>query len=128
MKVFGGNPSPNSTAGGGTGYVKNVTYSNFRVENVDYPIMTDQCYDTSAAACAAYPSKLNISDVHYINVTGMSSGLENVTVVTLECSEPCTDITATGANLYPPSKFGAPHYICINITTENELDFPCSTS
>jgi galacturan 1,4-alpha-galacturonidase len=31
IKVFGGNPSPTSTAGGGTGYVRNITFSNFHV-------------------------------------------------------------------------------------------------
>ncbi|KZO90302.1 glycoside hydrolase family 28 protein [Calocera viscosa TUFC12733] len=125
IKVFGGNPSPNSTAGGGMGYVKNITYSNFFVNNTDFPITTNQCYSTDAATCEAYPSKVTISDVHYINVTGMSSGAENATVVTLECSEPCTNFTATGTHLLPPSKFGAPQYLCANITSP-VLDFNCT--
>ncbi|EJU00154.1 hypothetical protein DACRYDRAFT_127566 [Dacryopinax primogenitus] len=126
IKVFGGNPSPNSMAGGGTGYVKNITYSNFYVNNTDFPITTNQCYSTPAATCEAYPSKLTISDVHYINVTGMSSGAENATVVTLECSEPCTDFTATGTHLVPPAKFGSPVYLCANITNTGALDFSCT--
>lgn len=64
IKVFGGNPDPLSSAGGGTGYVKNVTYSDFRVTNVDNPIFITQCYNTPAVTCAQYPSKLSISDVH----------------------------------------------------------------
>jgi galacturan 1,4-alpha-galacturonidase len=64
IKVFGGNPSPNSTAGGGSGYVRNITFANFQVSNVDYPIYINQCYSTPAATCAQYPSKLSISDVH----------------------------------------------------------------
>jgi galacturan 1,4-alpha-galacturonidase len=64
IKVFGGNPSPNSTAGGGTGYVRNITFVDFRNTNVDYPIYINQCYSTAAATCLAYPSKLSISDVH----------------------------------------------------------------
>jgi len=128
IKVFGGNASPNSIAGGGLGFVKNITFSNFFVNNTDYPITTNQCYMTNAATCAAFPSKLTISDVHYINVTGMSSGAENATVVTLTCSEPCTDFTAVGTHLLPPAKFGAPEYVCANITTPSALDFNCTGS
>jgi galacturan 1,4-alpha-galacturonidase len=64
IKVFGGNPSPTSTAGGGGGYVRNVTFMNFAVADVDYPIYINQCYSTPAATCAQYPSKLSISDIH----------------------------------------------------------------
>jgi len=128
IKVFGGNPSPNSTAGGGTGYVNNITYSNFHVNNTDFPITTNQCYSTAAAICAAYPSKVSISNVHYFNVTGMSSGAENATVVTLECSEPCTNFTAAGTHLLPPAKFGAPEYLCANITNPSALDFNCTAA
>ncbi|KIJ62472.1 glycoside hydrolase family 28 protein [Hydnomerulius pinastri MD-312] len=124
IKVFGGSPDPNSSAGGGTGYVQNITFENFYVNNVDYPIYLNQCYDTDADICAEYPSKLTISDVHYINVHGMSSGNEGDVVVDLECSSECYDITATGTNLTSPS--GTAVYYCENIATESELDFTCT--
>ncbi|KAI0918829.1 hypothetical protein AcW1_009462 [Taiwanofungus camphoratus] len=125
IKVFGGNPSPNSTVGGGTGYVRNITFENFYVYDVDYPILIDQCYDTDASVCAEYPSTLTISDVHYINVTGMSSGNEGSVVVDLECSAECQDITATGTNLTAPN--GTATYVCKNIASTAELDFSCTT-
>ncbi|EIW74312.1 hypothetical protein CONPUDRAFT_133182 [Coniophora puteana RWD-64-598 SS2] len=123
IKAFGGNPDPNSTAGGGLGYVKNVTFQNLQVYNVDYPIYLDQCYDTSASMCAEYPSNMTISDIHYINITGISSGNEGSVVAFLECSTECEDITATGTNLTSPS--GNATYLCQNIATESQLDFGC---
>ena len=70
-----------STAGGGTGFVKNVTFADFQgtwetvdptrhkltvrpVANVDNPITINQCYSTPADVCAQFPSTLSISDVH----------------------------------------------------------------
>lgn len=124
IKVFGGSPYANSTAGGGSGYVRNITFEDFYVNDVDNPIYLNQCYSTSAEVCAQYPSNLSISDVHYINVTGTSSGAEGSVVVDLECSAECEDITATGTDLRSPN--GTATYICENIATVSELDFNCT--
>ncbi|KAH9941722.1 pectin lyase-like protein [Epithele typhae] len=125
IKVFGGNPNPNSTVGGGSGYVKNVTFTDFFVQNVDNPILINQCYSTNAAVCAQFPSKLTISDIHYINVTGTSSGHEGSVVVDLECSDICEDITATGTNISVGGSNKTATYVCKNIGTTSELDFEC---
>ncbi|GJJ09196.1 hypothetical protein Clacol_003418 [Clathrus columnatus] len=127
IKVFGGNPSPTSVSGGGTGFVKNVTFLNYRVDNVDNPILIDQCYETAASVCAEFPSKLTISDIHYKNITGTASSAEKGVVVSLECSQPCNDITAQGVSIVPPAPFKA-QFVCSNITSINELDFPCQGS
>ncbi|OCH86769.1 pectin lyase-like protein [Obba rivulosa] len=124
IKVFGGNPSPNSTAGGGTGFVRNVTYEDFTVGDVDNPITINQCYETDATICAQFPSNLTISDVHFINVTGTSSGAEGAVVVDIECSAECQDITATGTHLSPPN--GTAEYVCKNVASTAELDFNCT--
>ncbi|THH32774.1 hypothetical protein EUX98_g1418 [Antrodiella citrinella] len=124
IKVFGGNPSPSSTAGGGTGLAKNITFANIHVENVDTPMYINQCYSTDADVCAQFPSKLTISDVHYINITGTSSGAEGTVVADLECSSNCTDITATGTDLSSPK--GNATYICKEITSIAQLDFDCT--
>ncbi|KAI0077403.1 pectin lyase-like protein [Panus rudis PR-1116 ss-1] len=124
IKVFGGSPNPNSTAGGGSGFVKNVTFENFQVSNVDFPILINQCYSTPADVCAQFPSNLTISDVHYINVTGTSSGAEGDVVVDMECSAQCNDITATGTHITSPN--GTATYVCKNIMSANQLDFNCT--
>jgi galacturan 1,4-alpha-galacturonidase len=67
----------------------------------------------------AYPSKLSISDVHFINVTGTSSGAEKQLVADLECSSMCYNITATGTRLAPPS--GVPQYTCKNIASTSQV-------
>ncbi|KAI0760371.1 pectin lyase-like protein [Fomes fomentarius] len=124
IKVFGGNPDPQSTIGGGSGYVRNITFKDFHVENVDNPIYINQCYSTKADVCAQYPSTLSISDVHYINVTGTSSGKEGRVVVDMECSATCEDITAVDTHLNSPD--GSPAYVCKNIASEAQLDFNCT--
>lgn len=123
IKVFGGSPDPDSTSGGGSGYVKNITFEDFYVYEVDSPVVIDQCYFTSASECAEYPSQLSISDIHYINMTGTSSGAEGSVVVDLVCSEECEDVTATGTYLSAPD--GDATYVCQNIATVDELDFDC---
>ncbi|KAI9566591.1 pectin lyase fold/virulence factor [Boletus coccyginus] len=124
IKVFGGSPYPNSTTGGGTGYVQNVTFEDFYVNNVDEPIYLTQCYQTEASVCAEYPSTISISDVHYINVTGTSSGDKGNVVVDLECSTECYGITATGTDLTSPN--GTAVYYCQNVANETALDFACT--
>ncbi|EMD35621.1 glycoside hydrolase family 28 protein [Gelatoporia subvermispora B] len=119
IKVFGGNPSPNSTEGGGTGFVRNVTYQDFTVGDVDNPITLNQCYETDATICAEFPSNLTISDVHFINVTGTSSGANGDIVVDMECSTECQDITATGTHISPPN--GTAEYVCKNIASTAEV-------
>ncbi|KAF8313638.1 pectin lyase-like protein [Clavulina sp. PMI_390] len=124
IKAWAGSASSTSTAGGGSGYVKNITFANFVNSAVDNPVVIDQCYMGTTAGCQSYPSKVIISDVHYINVTGSSSGSEGKVVASLECSSPCNDITATGTSLTSPK--GTAVYDCRNITSEASLDFKCT--
>ena len=75
--------------------------------------------------CEQFPSTLSISDVHYYNITGTSSGkVANGTVATLECSETCQNITAEGTDLRPPN--GTARYLCANLADESLLDFQCT--
>ncbi|KAF1924659.1 glycoside hydrolase family 28 protein [Didymella exigua CBS 183.55] len=98
IKAFGGSASSTSTTGGGNGYVRNVTFQDFTVQSVALPVVIDQCYETSASTCASHPSKVTISDVHYVNVTG--TGSKSKEVVSLVCSDVCQGVTATGTRLH----------------------------
>ncbi|SCZ97877.1 BZ3501_MvSof-1269-A2-R1_Chr7-2g09347 [Microbotryum saponariae] len=123
-------PNRNGTAkdaGGGSGYVKNVTFQNFVNRNVDQPLVLTSCYMHTEAYCAQFLSKMKISDVHYINVTGTASGKYKDVVALLDCSSECTNITAKGTHLSLPTS-DTPVYICHNIDSEKQLDFTCTGS
>jgi galacturan 1,4-alpha-galacturonidase len=109
-------------AAGGTGYARNITFQDFHCEACSLPITVDQCYETSSSMCASYPSGIQISDIHYINVTG--TGTKGKEAVTFVCSDIRTDITATGTKLVGTS--GHSEYFCTNIASLSSLDFPCS--
>jgi len=61
-----------------------------------------------------------------IDVTGTSSGNEGTLVVEIECSQQCQNITAVGTHLAPPN--GTASYVCENVASAAELDFPCNTT
>lgn len=124
IKAFGGSSSSTSTTGGGNGYIQNITFQDFKNENVALPIVIDQCYETDAVTCASYPSKVLINDIHYIDVTGTGSKSEEV--VSMVCSDVCGDVTATGTSLKGTS--GNSEYFCTNIGSLTSLDFPCSSA
>ncbi|KAF9871494.1 glycoside hydrolase family 28 protein [Colletotrichum karsti] len=124
IKAWGGSASATSTKGGGTGLVQNITFEDFVMKNVDLPVVIDQCYMTSADACAQHPSGVRIADVHYVNVAG--TGGKASEVVSMVCSDVCEDITATGTRLVGTK--GTSEYICKNIASVDKLDFPCSAT
>jgi len=126
IKVFGGSNDTNSISGGGSGYVNNITFENMVVQNTDTPIYLTQCYEGTTTQCTEHPATLQISDVHYINISGTASGkTPNGTVVELECSAECVNITATGIDLVAANGT-KPQYLCANIADENLLDFTCT--
>jgi galacturan 1,4-alpha-galacturonidase len=102
---------------------QNITFSDFLVQNVDNPITINQCYSTPADICAQFSSNVNISDVHFFNVHGTSSGSQGTKVVDMRCSQVCEDITAENTNIASPK--GPATYQCVNVESISELDFPC---
>ncbi|THV02244.1 glycoside hydrolase family 28 protein [Dendrothele bispora CBS 962.96] len=79
----------------GSGIVQNITFENFIVDDVDNPVVIDQCYMTDADACAEFPSNTFIQDIFFKNISGTSSG---ATVASLACSPDgrCSDINVDG--------------------------------
>jgi galacturan 1,4-alpha-galacturonidase len=68
--------STDLTSGGGSGHVKNVTYQNVHIENVDYAIEITQCYGaTNLTVCSRYPSSLVIEDIVFSVETTRSRAL-----------------------------------------------------
>ena len=85
----------------------------------------------SAADCKSHPAKLSISDIHYINFSGESSGkLKNNTVVDLECSATCKNVTAQNINIAPKNgTVEQGNWVCVNIENgPTALNHACSTT
>ncbi|CAK5280941.1 unnamed protein product [Mycena citricolor] len=95
----------------GLGLVKNITFMGFKESQVDNPVVIDQCYMTTAADCAKYPSNVYIQDIFFKNITG--TGTRSVTAK-LSCSpgNRCTDINVNDFSLTPKSGSG---YSCQNV-------------
>jgi galacturan 1,4-alpha-galacturonidase len=71
----------------GYGYIRNITYDKIHMENTDHPVVIDQCYiNINASTCAKYPSKVNISDIRFLNIRGTSSGKLGNVMAELRCS------------------------------------------
>ncbi|KAK4121921.1 glycoside hydrolase family 28 protein [Parathielavia appendiculata] len=107
----------------GYGYMRNITYKDIRVENTDNPIVLDQCYfNINASTCAAYPSRVNITDVKFLNVRGSSSGKEGRVVADLTCSPgaTCSGIHLENINITSPK--GEPQIVCDNIQGDVGVD------
>ncbi|MCL7043203.1 hypothetical protein MKW94_000421, partial [Papaver nudicaule] len=72
-------------------------YQDIIMNDVKNPIIIDQCYG-SKKKCASQPSRVAVSDVHFINVRGTS--ISNV-AVNIGCSPmvPCQNVDMLNVNL-----------------------------
>ncbi|KAJ8697043.1 hypothetical protein PTI98_006852 [Pleurotus ostreatus] len=98
--------------GVGAGRVKNITFQHFVESKVDNPVVIDQCYMTSASACAQFPSNVFISDIFFNDISGTSSGS---LVAALSCSPDgrCSDINVNDFTVKAPS--GTSKLTCQNV-------------
>ena len=80
---------PGLGGGGGSGYVRNVTYERFFVDNNDAALKIDQCYgESNLTRCAEFPSKMNITDIYFKDFWGVVSSKYDPVVGSLICSIP----------------------------------------
>lgn len=79
--------NPGWVGGGGSGYVRNVTYDLLYNFNNAWAIEVNQCYGQSnQTLCNEYPSNMTISDVLFKNMWGTTSEANDPRVGTLICS------------------------------------------
>ena len=108
-------------SGVGSGLVKNITFDGFVEDNVDNPVVIDQCYMTDADECAEHPSNTYIQDIWFTkcvetiwsggvstrhaetgsgfnSISGTSSGKEKAVVASLSCSPDgrCSNVNVEG--------------------------------
>ncbi|RDX42411.1 pectin lyase-like protein [Lentinus brumalis] len=107
------NGSPPTGGGGGGGYVSNVVVKDVSLDNVTLPI---HVYQTNGGHTGDEPSKLQFSNLTFVNWTGTS---QRSTIVELACSPaaPCPNMRFENINITPPSGT-APSYICVNVASE----------
>ncbi|KAG5927019.1 hypothetical protein E4U42_002702 [Claviceps africana] len=117
---------PSLTGGGGSGYVKNVTYDKFHGVNDDWSIEVNQCYGTrDMKLCYAHPSNVVLSDITFKNFWGTTSKKFDPKVGTIVCSDPskCHNIQAIDIKVSPPSGKKA-QWVCDNVA-RNLLQLDC---
>ncbi|KAK7961311.1 hypothetical protein LTR80_006266 [Exophiala xenobiotica] len=110
------------SGGGGGGSINNVTYRNFKIENVGQPISVTQCvYGHDPSICDT--SKLQISNITWENVTG-TSHFDVASIIHCSPLVPCpgmkfidVNITTVNASLGKPS---LPQVnLCANMIDQN---------
>ena len=122
--------------GGGTGYVRNVTFRNFELTNVGLPIQITQCIYSESSSDTCDTSKMQISNITWENFTGTSQ--YNI-AASLYCtsSHKCPDIYFKGVNITSVNaSLGLPLtgttiqnevYQCANIVNQNTTSgIPCN--
>ncbi|KAJ8131977.1 hypothetical protein O1611_g1646 [Lasiodiplodia mahajangana] len=129
IKVWPGIQSdfePTLSGGGGSGYVKNVTYEKFESTNNDWAIEVNQCYGQSnKTLCELYPSNMTISDIYFIDMFGTTSSKYDPKVGTLVCSSPeqCYNFYAKNVSITSPT--GKSQWVCSNFDTSGLEGFDC---
>ncbi len=113
-----GATSNGDAGGGGSGYVRNVTFRNFQLTNVALPIQISQCIYSEGAAKTCDTSKMQISNITWQNFTGTSR--YNI-AASLHCakSHPCPAIFFQDVNI---TSVNATHGLNpFNTTLRNEV-------
>lgn len=80
---------------GGSGYARNITFEDIKVDGVKHPVIIDQQYE---ALCDSAKKAVKVSDVTYRNVTGTSTRED---AIQLNCDRTvgCSDIVIDHVNI-----------------------------
>ncbi|KAI6859259.1 Exopolygalacturonase [Hortaea werneckii] len=109
IKVWPGSPAALSgdlQGGGGSGRVRNVTYEDMLIDQVDYAVQITQCYgQDNFTLCNEFPSSLTISDIHLENFYGTTTDSYDPISGYVVCSDPdvCSNITISDFAVMAPS-------------------------
>ncbi|KAK3938448.1 exopolygalacturonase [Diplogelasinospora grovesii] len=131
IKVWPNAPSALSgdlQGGGGSGRVRNITYEDWTIDNVDYAIEITQCYGQSnLTLCQQYPSSLTIEDIVFRRFTGTTSKKYQPLIAAFACSsaDVCGNIVASDINVLSPT--GTNQAYCLNQNPAN-LDVECTST
>lgn len=98
IKFFPGGPSY------GTVVVSNVTYKDITVDNCDYALQVDNCYESDPIKCKQNPSAAKLFDINFNGITGKTSKKLDPVVATIDCPPNGTcDLSFTQWDIVAPS-------------------------
>lgn len=124
VKTWTGVPQgvPPNGGGGGLGYLRNVTMSNFKVENAEQGFYITQCNSYSGFTGECDTSEFEIGD---ISIQGMSGTLKTDVVASMQCSgmNPCEEISLRDVK-FTTGGAKASRYLCSNV--ESPDGFGCT--
>ncbi|TBU44150.1 pectin lyase fold/virulence factor [Dichomitus squalens] len=108
--------SPPTGGGGGGGFVSNVVTKNVLLDRVSRPI---HLYQTNGGHSSDAPSKLQFSNMTFLDWTGTSQGS---LLVDIECSPaaPCPNMRFKDVNITVVNGT-TPTYKCVNVVSETGL-------
>ncbi|KAL0354784.1 UNVERIFIED_CONTAM: putative polygalacturonase [Sesamum radiatum] len=109
---------------GGSGFARNIHFSNINFVAANRPVIIDQFYCLHKE-CNNLTSAVKVSEVTYTGLVGTSSG-ENATV-SFRCSNavPCTNITLNGVDITSTDPRNSTTAICLNAYgTANDTTSP----
>ena len=115
---------PPNGGGGGTGYARNISFTNFTLSNVGIPWWITQCTSYNGVAGGCDTSTFKISNMHWGKTKGTTSGIN---VASLQCSGAvnCTGIDIFENNLTVKNNgTKTTGYLCANVL--NPQEFNCT--
>jgi galacturan 1,4-alpha-galacturonidase len=62
-----------------------VTYKDVTIDNCDYALQVDNCYQSESDECKKYPSDAKLLDIHFMNITGRTSKKYDPVVANIAC-------------------------------------------
>jgi len=116
--------TPPNGGGGGLGYMRNITMSDFKVYNAQQGFYVTQCNSYSGFMGECDSSKFQVEDLRFEDVRGT---LETGVVASLQCSgvAPCTGISIEHVK-FTVGNTGVPadSYLCSNVS--RPVGFTCN--
>lgn len=106
----------------GTGAVRNVTFANIRFADVNQPVYVTPCI-YSGVGCDT--SRLQISDVRWVNVTG-TSRYNVAAAIHCPASSPCSGLSFENVRITNKDGVTADKFLCSNINGQATSGIPCT--
>ncbi|CAA3025467.1 probable polygalacturonase At3g15720 [Olea europaea subsp. europaea] len=110
---------------GGSGFARNISFSDITLIAADNPIIIDQFYCNGKICQIAKASAVKVSDVTYTRIHGTTICRKNA-AINLSCSStvPCTNIILNNINITAVASYPTPFARCVNAQAKVNLTVP----